>query len=137
MNKMSAFVLALLLSACGGKGGIVGLPQLSAGEVIIRHYNCENAEGMDVEYAQMGGVYSATMKIHENKKVLNREEDGVFRLENWAWRSEDNHSFTLLEAGQALRLKCVAMNEAAVDDLRSVRKGFLGNEKDFERSSHR
>lgn len=137
MNKISAIVLMMLLSACGGKGGISGLPQLAAGDVVIRHYNCAAGEGMDVEYADMGGTYSATMKINESKRVLSREEDGVFRLMDWAWHSSDNHTFTLLEAGKALRSQCIAMNEASVDDLRSVRKSFLGNDKDIERSPHR
>lgn len=129
-NVITFITLSCLLSACGGKAGITGLPQLNSGETRIFHYNCAGGEGVDVEYAHMGGSYSATMKIEEAKKVLTKEADGVFRLDDWRWQSADNHYFNLWQKEQLLRSDCVAMHEAASDDLRNVRKSLLDDEKE-------
>ena len=110
-NKLGWLATAFVLSACGTGAGL-DLPRLQSGEARIYHYNCADAEGMDVEYAHMAGIYSATIKILDGKKVLNREADGAFRLDDW-----------------------IAMNQAAPDDKRSARKNLFGGDEDAGRKT--
>lgn len=119
--------IALLLAGCGaaGYGGLKGTPPLAAGRTIIWHYSCESRNAVDVEYAQMGGSYSATLKLPDGGKRTLLRGGGAYRfsLDELQWASEDGgRYFNLTSAGQPLYTGCQAMGEAESDDLRGVRK---------------
>lgn len=133
-NKLGWLATAFVLSACGTGAGL-DLPRLQSGEARIYHYNCADAEGMDVEYAHMASIYSATIQILDGKKVLNRETDGAFRLDDWTWQSGADGRFELKEGDKVLRSVCIAMNQAAPDDKRSARKNLFGGDEDAGRKT--
>lgn len=114
MNKKIGLLSLGLLVGC--VQGLSGLPKLNHQETIVWHYNCESGKALNVEYAYMGGAYTATIQLpEEGKKVLEQIEPKVFVLEGYRWSSHDGWNFTLSDKDKVLRQQCVAMNAIASD----------------------
>lgn len=120
--KNNGWLFCLLLSACiSGGGGFANTPALAEGHTIIWHYNCEKAQGVDVEYGFMGGSYSATVALPKamGKKTLLQQTGNDFRLDDYRWSSADGRFFTLTKEGAVIYRQCLAISVSASDDMRT------------------
>lgn len=124
-NKLLLIGLGISLAAChSGLGGFANTPVLKEGQTIIWHYNCQGGNGLDVEYAQMGGGYSATLILpaEAGKKTLLQQAPNDFRLETYRWQSADGRFFNLSHDGVMIQQQCLGMNIAEPDAIRKMRK---------------
>ena len=90
MNKTLTLTTALLLAACANSTTtfLEGTPSLSDGDNEFWMYYCtdgnDKGQELQVDYANMGGEYSATPKLASGKRVLSRQSaydfsDGEYR----------------------------------------------------------
>ncbi len=127
--RLCAGLAGLLLIGCGSHAGFKGIPELLPDNAIIWHYNCEEV-GLNVEYANMGGQYSATINIPElGRRVLYQQGSGnQFVLDTLLWQSSDNRTFVLSDGAETLLAGCLAMNRMATDDIQLNFNGDLFGE---------
>lgn len=113
MKNSVLLVLAAALGACGGQGN--PLPVLDEGAVLAWVYQCEQGR-ITVEYAQMGGEYSATLHLpgedKTTRKVLPRVAEHHFALDHLHWQSADGVTFALRD-GDAMPFTTCRSSRAA------------------------
>ena len=94
MNKTLTLTTALLLTACGSTATFLeGTPPLSDGDNEFWMYYCtdgnDKGQELQVDYANMGGEYSATPKLASGKRVLTRQSAYDFSDGEYRWYSDD------------------------------------------------
>ena len=94
MNKTLTLTTALLLTACGSTATFLeGTPPLSDGDNEFWMYYCtdgnDKGQELQVDYANMGGEYSATPKLASGKRVLSRQSAYDFSDGEYRWHSDD------------------------------------------------
>ena len=89
MNKPLALA-TLLLAACTSQTAfLTGVPELPAGDDIFWAYYCDSGAELQINYANMGGEYSATPKLASGKRVLSRQSAYDFSDGEYRWHSDD------------------------------------------------
>ncbi len=94
MNQTLTLSTALLLTACGSTATFLeGTPSLSDGDNEFWMYYCtdsnDKGQELQVDYANMGGEYSATPKLAGGKRVLSRQSAYDFSDGEYRWHSDD------------------------------------------------
>ena len=94
MNKTLTLTTALLLTACGSTATFrEGTPPLADGDNEFWMYYCtdgsDKGQELQVDYANMGGEYSATPKLASGKRVLSRQSAYDFSDGEYRWHSDD------------------------------------------------
>ena len=93
MNK--TLTTALLLAACANSTAtfLEGTPPLADGDNEFWMYYCtdgnDKGQELQVDYANMGGEYSATPKLAGGKRVLSRQSTYDFSDGEYRWHSDD------------------------------------------------
>lgn len=113
MKTLLLMIAAVCLTACGGRGNPV--PVLDEGALLAWVYQCDNGR-ITVEYAQMGGQYSATLHLPGEqqgaRKVLPRVAEHDFALDALHWQSADGIVFALRDGEQNVLRNCRSSQEA-------------------------
>lgn len=95
MNKTLTLSTTLLLAACANSTAtfLEGTPSLSDGDNEFWMYYCtdgnDKGQELQVDYANMGGEYSATPKLASGKRVLSRQSAYDFSDGEYRWYSDD------------------------------------------------
>ena len=94
MHKTLTLTAALLLTACGSTATFLeGTPPLNDGDNEFWMYYCtdgnDKGQELQVDYANMGGEYSATPKLASGKRVLSRQSAYDFSDGEYRWHSDD------------------------------------------------
>ena len=95
MNKTLTLTTALLLAACANSTAtfLEGIPPLADGDNEFWMYYCtdgnDKGQELQVDYANMGGEYSATPKLASGKRVLSRQSAYDFSDGEYRWHSDD------------------------------------------------
>ncbi len=120
MNRLIYIIgLLFILSACHGEEKFRNPPVLADGEAVTWHYNCNDRDsGLNVEYANMGGEYSATIIQKEyGKRVLPQIEQGRFSDGDWLWQIDSDNYFTLSQDSKVISHSCRAYNVVRTDGI--------------------
>ena len=122
MNKTLTLTTALLLAACANSTAtfLEGTPSLSDGDNEFWMYYCtdgnDKGQELQVDYANMGGEYSATPKLKEGKRVLPRRSAYDFDDGEYRWTSNDSgRSFRLSHGDQTVYGQCSARRQLDKD----------------------
>ena len=100
MHKLPALA-TLLLAACTSQTAfLTGVPELPAGDDIFWAYYCDSGAELQINYANMGGEYSATPKLKDGKRVLPRRSDYDFSDGEYRWTSDDGGRYFRLSHGE-------------------------------------
>lgn len=112
-NNVLLAMMLLTLWACGGSDArFYAPPVLQANEMVQWNYNCKKGKSVLVEYAMMGGEYSATIERDDrSKQVLPRLADGGFGNGQWQWLQIDKQGFNLIVEGEVVNSNCKAYSE--------------------------
>ena len=95
MNKTLPPPTAMLLTACANSTAtfLEGTPSLNDGDNEFWMYYCtdgnDKGQELQVDYANMGGEYSATPKLAGGKRVLSRQSTYDFSDGEYRWHSDD------------------------------------------------
>jgi len=95
MNKTLTLTTALLLAACANSTATPreAPPPLADGDNEFWMYYCtdgnDKGQELQVDYANMGGEYSATPKLASGKRVLSRQSAYDFSDGEYRWHSDD------------------------------------------------
>lgn len=95
MNKTLTLTTALFLTACANSTAtfLEGTPSLNDGDNEFWMYYCtdgnDKGQELQVDYANMGGEYSATPKLAGGKRVLTRRSAYDFSDDEYRWHSDD------------------------------------------------
>ena len=95
MNKTLTLSTTLLLAACANSTAtfLEGIPPLADGDNEFWMYYCtdgnDKGQELQVDYANMGGEYSATPKLASGKRVLSRQSAYDFSDGEYRWHSDD------------------------------------------------
>jgi len=116
MNK-TLTLAALLLTACGTPSTFLsGIPALNDGDDEFWAYYCDDGAKLQINYANMGGEYSATPKLKEGKRVLPRRSAYDFDDGEYRWTSNDSgRSFRLSHGDQTVYGQCSARRQLDKD----------------------
>ena len=116
MHKLPALA-TLLLAACTSQTAfLTGVPELPAGDDIFWAYYCDSGAELQINYANMGGEYSATPKLKEGKRVLPRRSAYDFYDGEYRWTSNDGgRSFRLSHGDQTVYGQCSARRQLDKD----------------------
>ena len=121
MHKTLSLTAALFLAACGSTATfLTGTPQLADGDNEFWMYYCtdgnDKGRELQVDYANMGGEYSATPKIDGQKRVLQRQSAYDFGDGEYRWRSDNGgHYFRLSHHDTTLYDQCGARRKLDKD----------------------
>lgn len=121
MNKTLTLTTALLLAACGTTAAFLeGTPPLADGDNEFWMYYCtdgnDKGQELQVDYANMGGEYSATPKLASGKRVLTRRSAYDFSDGEYRWHSDDGgRYFRLSHHDQAEYSHCGARRKLDKD----------------------
>ena len=89
MNKPLALA-TFFLTACTSQAIFLeGVPTLADGDDEFWMYYCDSGAELQMNYANMGGEYSATPKLKDGKRVLPRRGDYDFNDGEYRWTSDD------------------------------------------------
>ena len=93
MNKPLALA-TFFLTACTSQAIFLeGVPTLADGDDEFWMYYCtdgnDKGQELQVDYANMGGEYSATPKLGSGKRVLSRQSAYDFSDGEYRWHSDD------------------------------------------------
>ena len=107
MNK-TLTLAALLLTACGTPSTFLsGIPALNDGDDEFWAYYCDGGAKLQINYANMGGEYSATPKLKTGKRVLAQRSTYDFSDGEYRWTSDDGgHHFRLMRGEESLYSQC-------------------------------
>ena len=89
MNKPLALVAAFLAACTTQATFLEGVPALAAGDDTFWVYYCDSGAELQMNYANMGGEYSATPKLAGGKRVLSRQSTYDFSDGEYRWHSDD------------------------------------------------
>ncbi|MDO4642726.1 MAG: hypothetical protein Q4A74_02685 [Cardiobacteriaceae bacterium] len=109
IRPFSFLLLIILLTACGTQTPFLKeVPVLAPDDNEFWVYYCDKGIEMQVDYANMGGEYTATLKLPESKRVLERDHGFEFSDDEYRWQSEDGLFFRLTREENVIYNQCSA-----------------------------
>lgn len=111
MNKnILLAVLPLMIAACASTDSCCNIPSLLDGESKRLHYLCQEGGSLQIEYAFMGGQYSATIIESDSKRVLPQSAANHFTDQQWQWQASEQ-GFNLSKSAEITNYGCKAYGE--------------------------